>query len=694
MMLLVEAALHSFALGAAAWIGLKAFRAENPHVEMMVWKLVLVASLAMPLLLPWTTVRLPDWPVPALMDHGLGSTPAPHAEQQPVAMPDVSDAGATRGDRSPRSPNLAHVPAGLPAENSTGAAPRPFLAIPGWTMLVSDVYVLISGALLLQLLAGIVLLCRLSRAARPLRANWTAGAHVRVSESVAMPVTFASTILLPADCQSWPALKQRAVMSHEKSHIERHDFYWLLLAALHRVVFWFNPLAWWLVRRLGESMEMLSDDAAIEDLEDAPAYAEILLDVAVNMRPTPAAIAMARPRTMAWRIDRILGAAAIAVRPSAGKRLLVAAGVLSLVALSAVGIVHGAAEPAIIDAQAASISGPAPAGDADSELNDMFARLFGDSARSRAAVSMDPRTFERYAGSFRINSGLILTITREGDQFFAQLTGQPKVRIYPQSEAEFFFATALDAWISFRGGHEADWLIFHQNGRDREARRVDRAEAQAAETAFRQRRAATEGRRPAATSDASSAGPYVGFYEAGPTNVLVITREGQQFFAQLTGQRRLSIFPAGGSEYAYGAADARITFVTEGDSRASELVLRLKGRDLHLPRVGDLPNPAAGHVDVDPGLFNFYVGTYEVDLKTAIVITRGDDGVFVKESGRPKVDVIPHSLDNYVSRDGRVQIIFSRDDTGWAKGLILYDEARGAEQATKLVLDDALGRRR
>jgi hypothetical protein len=73
------------------------------------------------------------------------------------------------------------------------------------------------------------------------------------------------------------------------------------------------------------------------------------------------------------------------------------------------------------------------------------------------------------------------------------------------------------------------------------------------------------------------------------------------------------------------------------------------------------------------------------------VITRGDDGVFVKESGRPKVDDVPHSLNDYVSRDGRVQIIFSRDDKGWAKGLILYDEARGAEQATKLVLDDILG---
>jgi beta-lactamase regulating signal transducer with metallopeptidase domain len=88
-------------------------------------------------------------------------------------------------------------------------------------------------------------------------------------------------------------------MSHEKSHIERNDFYWLLLAALNRVVFWFNPLAWLLMRRLGELMEMLSDDAAIEALEDAPAYAEILLDVAGNVPPTRTAIAIAQSRTMA-----------------------------------------------------------------------------------------------------------------------------------------------------------------------------------------------------------------------------------------------------------------------------------------------------------------------------------------------------------------------------------------------------------
>jgi Domain of unknown function (DUF3471) len=164
-------------------------------------------------------------------------------------------------------------------------------------------------------------------------------------------------------------------------------------------------------------------------------------------------------------------------------------------ALSAIGIVHGAAagaeEPAVIDAQAAPTSGPAPAKNAQSMLDHMFARLFTDPARQRLAVAINAAMFDRYAGTFRVDSGLGLTISREGDRLFAQLTGQPKVRIYSHSETEFFFATAIDAWISFRTAGQADSLIFHQNGRDSAARRVDAAEAQAAEAAFWQRRTAT-----------------------------------------------------------------------------------------------------------------------------------------------------------------------------------------------------------
>ena len=60
--LLAESALRSLLLGAAVWLGLKLFRARNPHVQMTAWTLVLVASLAMPALMRLVTVTLPDAP--------------------------------------------------------------------------------------------------------------------------------------------------------------------------------------------------------------------------------------------------------------------------------------------------------------------------------------------------------------------------------------------------------------------------------------------------------------------------------------------------------------------------------------------------------------------------------------------------------------------------------------------------------
>ena len=76
-------------------------------------------------------------------------------------------------------------------------------------------------------------------------------------------------------------------------HVAHADFYVLLLATLNRAVFWFNPLAWWQLIRMAELAEIISDDAALETLDDRPSYAGILLDVAGGPQEAPVAIAMA-----------------------------------------------------------------------------------------------------------------------------------------------------------------------------------------------------------------------------------------------------------------------------------------------------------------------------------------------------------------------------------------------------------------
>jgi hypothetical protein len=72
-----------------------------------------------------------------------------------------------------------------------------------------------------------------------------------------------------------------------------------------------------------------------------------------------------------------------------------------------------------------------------------------------------------------------LSVTREGTQLFAQLTGQPRAKIFAKSDSEFFYKI-VQAQISFQvdARGQATGLVLHQNGRDMNAPRIDAAAAQ------------------------------------------------------------------------------------------------------------------------------------------------------------------------------------------------------------------------
>lgn len=88
-------------------------------------------------------------------------------------------------------------------------------------------------------------------------------------------------------------------------------------------------------------------------------------------------------------------------------------------------------------------------------------------------IAVDPKLFDGYVGQYQLAPNFILTITREGDQLFAQATGQPKVQIFPSSAREFFLKV-VDAQITFETDStgRAISLTLHQNGADVPAKRV------------------------------------------------------------------------------------------------------------------------------------------------------------------------------------------------------------------------------
>ncbi len=88
-------------------------------------------------------------------------------------------------------------------------------------------------------------------------------------------------------------------------------------------------------------------------------------------------------------------------------------------------------------------------------------------------ITVDPKIFDGYVGQYQLAPNFILTVTREGDQFFTQATGQPKVQVFPEGQRDFFLKV-VDAQITFEtdANGRATSLTLHQNGANMPAKRI------------------------------------------------------------------------------------------------------------------------------------------------------------------------------------------------------------------------------
>jgi len=77
---------------------------------------------------------------------------------------------------------------------------------------------------------------------------------------------------------------------------------------------------------------------------------------------------------------------------------------------------------------------------------------------------------------------------------------------------------------------------------------------------------------------------YIGTYQVTTALALAVTRETNHLFAQTTGGPKFEIFPESDRDYFMKAVDAQITFVTDGQGLATELILHQGGRDQHAKR--------------------------------------------------------------------------------------------------------------
>jgi hypothetical protein len=70
---------------------------------------------------------------------------------------------------------------------------------------------------------------------------------------------------------------------------------------------------------------------------------------------------------------------------------------------------------------------------------------------------------------------------------------------------------------------------------------------------------------------------YIGKYQLAPDFILTITRQGDHLFGQATGQGMFPLFPESERDFFLKVVDAQITFVTDSQGRATELILHQNG---------------------------------------------------------------------------------------------------------------------
>jgi hypothetical protein len=180
-------------------------------------------------------------------------------------------------------------------------------------------------------------------------------------------------------------------------------------------------------------------------------------------------------------------------------------------------------------------------------------------------ITVDENILKKYVGRYDYTQGAVLLVTLEDKQLQAQLTGQPKFPIFPSSKDEFYWKVA-DARVKFVTDEKGNVtnVIHYQNGSQFEAVRLKN------ETPVPVNPAVFE--------------KYIGKYDAGNNNTVIISKDGDKLFAQGTDLPAFQLLPSSETEYFVMEANARLIFKVSGD-KADSILINMAGNEIIAVRV-------------------------------------------------------------------------------------------------------------
>ncbi|MDX1469966.1 MAG: serine hydrolase, partial [Flavobacteriaceae bacterium] len=93
---------------------------------------------------------------------------------------------------------------------------------------------------------------------------------------------------------------------------------------------------------------------------------------------------------------------------------------------------------------------------------------------ARKTIDLSVAELKTYEGNYQLNPMMTIKVFVEDETIYAQLTGQPKIEIFPESKT-LFFLKAVPAELEFHANGDNDWkgLTLRQGGQQMEAAKVE-----------------------------------------------------------------------------------------------------------------------------------------------------------------------------------------------------------------------------
>jgi hypothetical protein len=192
--------------------------------------------------------------------------------------------------------------------------------------------------------------------------------------------------------------------------------------------------------------------------------------------------------------------------------------------------------------------------------------------------------------------------------------------------------------------------------------------------------------RKAVQLDPSTLDEYVGVYRFDETTTRAISREGDKLIAQRSGGEKHEIQAASRDDFFYLESESRIHFRRDPQGKVTGMdMLQRFGPDEIGAKTDELRPAERQAIQMDPDLYDAYVGVYELAPGFELTLTREGDRLMGQPTGMSKAELFPESETKFFLKVEDTQIEFQRGPDGKATGLTLFQRGRQRQTPAKRV---------